>query len=296
MVTAYNGGKYDEATKLGEGFISKYPTSGLEPNVKGLLTLCYASTRKFDQCVKVGEDFLGKFPANSFVPRVKLALVFCYVDTNNLDKAFATGADVLKADQNNFRVLYALAVAASYASTPENTKYDADGLTYAMRVLDVVKAGPPPGVAAADWDKEKAKVVGPLHQAAWRFLFNKGDVDGAIEQLKRASELDPKDPTNFERIGDTLQAGKYVKLFDTYKKLTDDEKVADQGKALLEQVNQVVDQMIETYAHAVALAEADAKFQAVAQRARATLVGFYKYRHNSTDGLEELIKKYKPGA
>ncbi|GBC76968.1 hypothetical protein HRbin08_00436 [bacterium HR08] len=251
---------------------------------------------KFEEAVQMGEAFFGKYPNSVLAPRAKPMLLVAYVQTNRLEKAFALGREVLSADPNNFGLLYVLALAASAASKGRDTRFDADGLTYATRALELAAAGnAPPGFSPQLWEQQKSKVLGALHQAVGLFLYNKAEYESAIEHLKKSAELDPSDPVTFYLIGESLKLGTYAKLRESYDKLTPEEKVAEAGKALLQQVDAVVDQMIEMYARTVAISEANASFQALNQEARKLLESFYRYRHNdTTEGLEELIKKYKP--
>jgi tetratricopeptide (TPR) repeat protein len=253
---------------------------------------------KLEEAVQAGEAFLAKFPNSVLAPRAKPILVVVYAQTNRFEKAFEMGRDVLSADPNNFSILYLLALAAATASKGRDTRFDADGLTYATRALELASAGsPPPGFAPQAWEQQKNKILGALHQAAGLFLYNKAEYDPAIEHLKKSAELDPSDPVTFYLIGEALKLGKYARLRESYDKLTPEEKVAEAGKQLLQQVDEVVDQMIEMYARTVAISEANASLQALNQEARKVLESFYRYRHNdTTEGLEELIKKYKPSA
>jgi len=253
---------------------------------------------KPEEVVQAGEAFLAKFPNSVLAPRAKPILVLAYVQTNRFEKAFDMGREVLSADPNNFSILYVLALAAATASKGRDTRFDADGLTYAMRALELASTGnAPPGFAPQLWEQQKNKILGALHQAAGLFLYNKTDYEPAIEHLKKSAELDQSDPVTFYLIGEALKLGKYAKLRESYDKLTPEEKVAEAGKQLLQQVDEVVDQMIEMYARTVAISEANASFQALNQEARKILESFYRYRHNdTTEGMEELIKKYKPSA
>lgn len=251
---------------------------------------------RFEEAVQKGETFFEKYPNSVLAPRAKPMLLVAYVQTNRLEKAFALGREVLSADPNNFGLLYVLALAASAASKGRDTRFDADGLTYATRALELAASGnAPPGFSPELWEQQKGKVLGALHQAAGLFLYNKAEYEPAIEHLKKSAELDPSDPVTFYLIGESLKLGTYAKLRESYDKLTPEEKVAEAGKALLQQVDAVVDQMIEMYARTVAISEANASLQALNQEARKLLESFYRYRHNdTTEGLEELIKKYKP--
>jgi hypothetical protein len=55
-----------------------------------------------------------------------------------------------------------------------------------------------------------------------------------------------------------------------------------------------LDEVIETFAHAVGLAEGQAPYQQLHDQILQDLQAYYKYRHGgSTDGLQQLIDKYK---
>jgi tetratricopeptide (TPR) repeat protein len=192
-------------------------------------------------------------------------------------------------------MLYALALTASTAAKGGNTDHRDDGLKYATKVVEIVNSGQTPArIDPNVWQGQKSKIAGEMQQAIGLFLHTKADYDGAIEHLKTASELNPKDPLAVYLTAESLKLGKYAKLQAEYNKLTDEQKVGDQGKELLKQVDEIVDQMIEVYAKAVALAEADSQLQQLGTVAKQTLEGFYKYRHNNTtDGMDDLIKKYK---
>ena len=58
-----------------------------------------------------------------------------------------------------------------------------------------------------------------------------------------------------------------------------------------------LDLVIDAYAHMIALAEGNERMASVRQQYLQDLEAYYKYRHhNSTEGMQQLIDKYKtPG-
>lgn len=63
----------------------------------------------------------------------------------------------------------------------------------------------------------------------------------------------------------------------------------------LKKTQAILDQVIDAYAHAVALAEGNAALAQIRQQYLGDLETYYKYRHGgSTDGMQQLIDKYKP--
>jgi len=58
-----------------------------------------------------------------------------------------------------------------------------------------------------------------------------------------------------------------------------------------------IDRVIDVYAHFIALSEGVAQLAAIRQQEMQDLENYYKYRHNkSTDGMQQLIDKYKTPA
>jgi len=62
----------------------------------------------------------------------------------------------------------------------------------------------------------------------------------------------------------------------------------------LKKTQAILDQVIDAYAHAIALSEGNATLQEVRQQYLGDLETYYKYRHGSTEGMQQLIDKYKP--
>jgi hypothetical protein len=63
---------------------------------------------------------------------------------------------------------------------------------------------------------------------------------------------------------------------------------------LLKKANQILDQVIEHYARAAALAEGKPQYQPLRDQVMLDLTTYYKYRHNSSiDGLQKYIDGYK---
>ena len=67
--------------------------------------------------------------------------------------------------------------------------------------------------------------------------------------------------------------------------------------AQLKKVQALLDNVIDAYAHAVALSEGNVTLQHIRQQYAQDLESYYKYRHNgSTEGMQQLIDKYKTPA
>ena len=84
---------------------------------------------------------------------------------------------------------------------------------------------------------------------------------------------------------------------DEYKQVAEQHKAQSPGPLkdeLLRQAHAKMDQIIELYARAVGLSEGNALYKQLHDQVLEDLQTYYKYRHaGSTDGLNELISKYK---
>ena len=63
--------------------------------------------------------------------------------------------------------------------------------------------------------------------------------------------------------------------------------------ARLKEIQAQLDRVIETYAQAVAMLEGNAQYDQARQQMKQDLESYYKYRRGSTQGMQELIDKYK---
>ncbi|PYS37391.1 MAG: hypothetical protein DMF71_18650 [Acidobacteria bacterium] len=85
----------------------------------------------------------------------------------------------------------------------------------------------------------------------------------------------------------------YQRVAQTYKNLPE----GSEKKDALNKATGLLDKAIDDYAHAVALSEGRPEYQRLHDQLLSDLSVHYKIRHsNSTDGLQQLIDKYKPAA
>jgi nucleoid-associated protein YejK len=64
----------------------------------------------------------------------------------------------------------------------------------------------------------------------------------------------------------------------------------------MQQAEAALDRVIESYARAIAFTDGKAEFAQANSAFRERLAPYYKYRHKSTDGMQQLIDKYKKPA
>jgi len=169
--------------------------------------------------------------------------------------------------------------------------------SYATRGLELMadeKA--PEGWDPKDYDPLRETALAQLNQfLGYNILQGEGDAAEAVAYLNKAiavkqkDGLGWKDPNNYWlRSNATFK--EYRQLSEEYKGLTDEQKTADEGKALLAKINPTIDRMIVDYARVLATATAPAT-ESLRTAAKEQFDSFWKYRTGSEEGAEAFIQQ-----
>jgi hypothetical protein len=111
----------------------------------------------------------------------------------------------------------------------------------------------------------------------------------AQSDLEKAMKLNPSDPFNYVLLG-SLRNDEYQRAAQSHKGMPD----GPAKEEMFKKATGLMDQIIDTYAHAVALSEGKPGYEKLHDQVLQDLTAYYKYRHqNSTEGLQQLIDKYK---
>ena len=175
----------------------------------------------------------------------------------------------------------------------KNGKFVPQSTQYATSAIQLIEADKKPAwMDLAAWTKYKADVLPGLHQSMGLLNLVKGDRGAARASYVKASELAPADPFNFVMLAGIIN--------DEYQNQAKKYQAAPAGPGKEEELKKaqnLMDATIDAYAHAIALSEGNATLQGIRQQYLQDLEAYYKYRHNnSTQGMQELINKYKVAA
>src|SRR5207253_1559796 len=163
-------------------------------------------------------------------------------------------------------------------------------LQYGTHAIELIEADKKPAeMDDAGWKKYKSSALPSVYQSMGLLNLVKGDRDGAKARLGKAAELAPTDPFNYLLFAGILN-DEYQDAARRYQGMPSGPAKDDELKKILA----FLDQVIDAYAHTIALAEGNERLAAARRQYLQDLEAYYKYRHNnSTAGMQQLIDKYK---
>jgi len=281
----------DPAAKLkaGAAFIKKYPKSTLRSRVAQALANDIAAVKDAAQKISLSQEYQGVFKEPSDQELIVPVLLDGYADANRFDEAFATGTEFLKSSPDSIRVLVRLMVLGTDQAKQRNSKFVEQSLQYGARAIQLIEAKKiPPGMDDVTWKFFETNLPG-MYQSMGILNLVKGDRVEGRARLTKATELAPNDPFNYLLLLDLLDS-EYQEAAKRYQGMPSSKAKNDEYPKVMA----ALDKVIDTLARAVALSEGNARLEQARQQAMKDLETYYKYRHsNSTEGMQQLIDKYK---
>jgi tetratricopeptide (TPR) repeat protein len=201
-------GETDPAKKAaaGEQFIRDYPDSELTgPFVCPLLVQIFEQLNNFSKAVEYGEKSLNSDLPKETVLFIYQGIVISYQQLNNYEKTVEWGEKFLTADPNNTFALYILS-----SVIPERIKdEDVDRQSkldrtsdYGKRLLQIIaNAQRPAQLTDEQWKQQKAQLEGGDFAALGFVALHQKNYDEAVRQYKQSTDIYPKDPIAFYRLG-----------------------------------------------------------------------------------------------
>ena len=271
-------------------FLQKYPKSPLRPQIAPLVADRIGQIKDPADRIAQSESYLKLFDAPGDVELVNSHLLSAYTEANRLDQAFALAPAAIDKSPDPMAAMINLSRAGVNEARSQNLKYAAQSRQMALKAIALLEGNrKPETVSDATWNDYKTRWHGQLYQWLAMLSLAEGDKADTKTKLASAIKLNPHDPVSYLLLSTMAN--------DEYQRLAQAHKAAAAGAekdALLKQAEAQMDEVIDAYAHAVALTEGDAQYDTMRAGLRADLESYYKYRHrNSTDGLQALIDKYK---
>jgi len=276
--------------KLAEELIKKYPKTSLRPVVAENLANQVGGVTDHAQKLALAQQLQTIFNSPAEGDIVGPVVVQAYADANQFDDAFAKGAEFLARTPDALILLVQLVAIGTDQVKKQNPKFVAQTIQYATQAIALIEADKKPtGVEDARWTTYKAQTLPGIYQSRGLLNFAKGARNEGKADYLKAAQLNPSDAFNFIMLGAMIN--------DEYQSEAKQYQAMPPGPARdaqLKKVQDLLDAVIDLYAHGVALSEGSAALQTIHQQYLQDLETYYKYRHHgSSEGMQELIGKYK---
>lgn len=296
-----SGGERDAAQKIEKAkgaearlqaaaaFVKKYPQSALRPQVVQLVAQEIAATADVQTKVSLAETFRDIFSQPDEVQLIQPTLLGAYIGAGKTEEALKLGTDWLARHPDDIQTMQNLTILASNEAIKGNNSFVAQGRQQGARAIELLEADKmPAGFDAAKWPEYKSSALVTLYRQTGVLAYKAGDKPAARPLLEKAAALNSTDPGVYLILSELA--------YDEYELRARKHQAAAPAEkaAALKEAEAALDRVIESYARAVAVTEGNAQYQEANTGLRSDLEKYYKYRHrNSTDGLQQLIDKYK---
>jgi tetratricopeptide (TPR) repeat protein len=283
----------DAAARLtaAEAFVKKYPKSTLRPEVAQGVATEIGKVADAGQRLSLAERYLKTFSDDAPAERMRGLVIDEYVRADRADDAFALGSALLAKQPENVSMLATLAMVGTEAAKKQNTKHVAQTLQYGMKAIALIEADKKPATTDdAAWAYQKS-LLPTLYLDMGALSLAGGNTAEARPRLEKAIQLNPADPSGYVFLGGLID--------DEYRVAAESYQAAKEGsekQAALKKATDLMDKVIDLYAHALGAAADKPQYKAMYDTVLELVTPYYRYRYKSTTGLQPLIDKYKTPA
>jgi hypothetical protein len=296
-----SGGERDAAAKIEKAkgtearlqaaaaFVKKYPQSPLRKQVAESLAREVSAVTDAQQALSLAQTYQDIFNLPDEAQQVNATLLNAYINTGQTDEAMKIGTGWLAQHPDDIQTMQNLTILASGQAIKGNNAYTAQGRQYGAKAIELLEGDKmPAGFDAARWADFKKSSLVALYRETGVLAYKAGDKRAALPLLEKAAGLNSTDPGVYFLISE-LNNDEYELRAKEYQVASAAEK-----PAALKRVEEQLDKVIESYARAIGVTEGNAQYQQANAAFRQDLERYYKFRHkNSTDGMQQLIDKYK---
>jgi tetratricopeptide (TPR) repeat protein len=282
----------DAATRLQavNEYLKKYSKSAERAKVVGYVT--QEANKAADPAQKITqlEALLTVFKEPTDADVINPLLIDAYTKAQRFDDAFRVSQVALARNPNDVAVLSQMALFGIDEARKGNPKFAQQSIQYATKAVEVIEAGKKPdSLDDARWQEYQTRVLPQLYQALGLVSLMMRNTDEAKARLEKAAATSPTDPATYMLLGEVYNS-EYEKMREQFQTMNAGPLKDDK----LKEIQAKIDQMVDMYARAVALSEGKPEMQKLHDQVLESLTVFYKFRHNnSTNGMEELINKYR---
>jgi hypothetical protein len=220
-------------------------------------------------------------------------LIESLLNSSKFEEAFNEGSKYIEKKPDDVVVLAQLAWAGANQAQKQSQSSQAPpaallqkATTAGAKAVELLEGDKKPAdMDATYWNNFRNTWLPRLYQAQGVILFVNKDIPAAKDKLEKAAGLDPYDPPTLLLLSSIIN-DEYTKLGERYQ--------TEKKQSLLNEALQKMDELIDWMARAAAATEGNAQYQAASGQIMDQLKQYYAFRHEGkTDGLNELVKKYK---
>jgi len=281
----------DAKLKAGVEYLKKNSKAPSRPKVAGYLADEISNVNDPAQRLTLIAEFNKNFNQPAEVEMVKPTMIEALSRQGKFDEVISEGGKYLEKNPEDpiVNTLVAYAGANAVQRQPANADLARNATAAGVKAVELMEADKKPEkMDVTYWNNFRNAWLPRLYQARGFTLFFTGDKAGAREQLEKSMGLDPYDGNTLLMLSN-IQNDEYQALAQKYQ--------TEKKQAVLDQALSKMDELVDTLARAAAAMEGDARFQQMLPQVTEQLKQYYGFRHNnSTDGLKELIEKYKKKA
>jgi tetratricopeptide (TPR) repeat protein len=278
-------------TKLtaAEDFIARFPKSELRLAITKLIATEILKIKNGPVMLVLFERAQAVFTSEQEQEILGPVALEAYSSGNRPDDAFALAGEMLAKNPDDLYVLARMTRTGTEEARKKNRKYADVSLQYGLKAIALIEEGKrPASFDGVTWSDYKAS-LGQLYQYTAILYLAADNTPEAKARLTKATALSPHDPSNFALLGRVINVD-YIAQMKAYEAMAEGSAKDD----ALQKIDAVVDAMIDAYARAAGLATGRPEYQTLLQQVIPDLTTYYKYRHQSTKGLVQLINRYKP--
>lgn len=274
--------------KQAEEFMKKNSKSSLRIKVAEHIAGTIGDVTDANQRLDYIESYNKIFSAENEKDLVLAYQVDALAMTDKVEEAFKLAPKVLAKSPDNPLLLTQLALRGSNLLRQGKTELAEPTKQYATKALELIEANKKPETINDQyWGEFKQKWSPELYQTLGFVAFNAGDAADAKAKFQKAVELNPLSPNGYLMLGSLADAN-YQRAAMEYNTTSGAAKDAALKKAYSH-----LDEVIDNYARVVALTEPKPEYKQIHDQVLPALQETYKIRKGSTDGLQELINRYK---
>jgi hypothetical protein len=271
-------------------FAKKYPKSTQRAKVMTYTLGEITKVQDPAQQITLLEGMSAVFKEPTDADVINPFLIDAYIKANRIDDAFRVASTSLSKNPNDIAVMTQVTLVGVEQAKNKNTKYVQQSMQYGAKAIELIEAGKrPESMDEARWGEYQTRWLPQLYQYMGVLAIMTSNKAEAKARLEKAASLNANDPFTFVLLASLVE--------EDYEKFAEQHKAQSPGPLkdeLLNQAHGKMDEVIEMYAHAVALSEGKPEYQKLHDQVFEGLQTYYKYRHKgSADGLQQLIDKYK---